>query len=104
MYIHGYPKGRTMNARLVKWGNSQGIRIPKDVCEMLDITVGSMGHMEIDYDSSSITITFEKNYDPPRYTRRSHATLEELAAQAGWDGSKVGSEWGGDDVGSEEVA
>ena len=93
-----------MNARLVKWGNSQGIRIPKDVCEMLDIAIGARGRMEVDYDSSSITITFEKTGNPPRYTRRSHATLEEIAAASGWDGGKVGEEWGGEDVGSEEVA
>ena len=41
---------------------------------------------------------------PPRYTRHSHATLEEIAAASGWDGGKVGEEWGGEVVGSEEVA
>lgn len=91
-----------MNAKLVRWGNSQGIRIPKEVCVQMDIGVGSCGEMVIDYDSSSITITFERRPGKPRYTRRSHASLEELAS--GWTGGRAGEEWGGKDVGSEVVA
>lgn len=29
-----------MNAQVVKWGNGQGIRLPKPVMQLLDISVG----------------------------------------------------------------
>ena len=29
-----------MNAQVVKWGNGQGIRLPKPVIQLLDISVG----------------------------------------------------------------
>ncbi len=91
-----------MNATLVKWGNSQAVRVPKEVCELLGLEIGATGTMEVDVDERRVTITFEQLRPSPRYKRRSNATLEELAV--GWAGGKVGEEWGGADVGSEEVA
>ena len=94
--------GGAMQATLVKWGNSQGIRVPKEACDLLDLAVGARGTMEVDVEGNRIVITFERCHPRPKYRRHGHATLEELAA--GWTGGKVGEEWGGADVGAEEVA
>ena len=91
-----------MKTTLVKWGNSQAVRIPKEACEQLDLVVGATGTMSLDIDSHRIIITFEELHPRPKYRRKSHATLEELAQ--GWAGERVGEEWGGPDVGNEEVA
>ena len=91
-----------MQATLVKWGNSQGVRIPKEACEELELELGARGTMEVDIEGKKLIITFEELRPKRKYRRRSFATLEELAQ--GWDGSRVGEEWGGPDVGAEEVA
>ncbi len=91
-----------MNATLVKWGNSQGVRVPKEACEQLGLQIGATGTLEVDVEGNRIVITFEETRPRPKYRRRSNATLEELAAD--WVGGRVGEEWGGPDVGAEEVA
>ncbi len=91
-----------MNATLVKWGNSQGVRVPKEACEQLGLQIGATGTLEVDVEGNRIVITFEELKPRPKYRRRSNATLEELAAD--WVGGRVGEEWGGSDVGAEEVA
>ena len=100
----GYPIGRcivetVMTTTLAKWGNSQGMRIPKEVCELLGVKLGSRAEMSIDAPKSQVTFTFEQ---PERKYRRSRrVSMEELCA--GWHGGKVGEEWGGPDVGAEVV-
>ena len=89
-----------MDARLVKWGNSQAVRVPKEACDELGIKVGDRGSMTIDVPRSRIVITFDSGIR--RFRRRSTKSLEELAQD--WQGGRVGEEWGGPDVGSEQVA
>ena len=88
-----------MEATLVKWGNSQGVRIPSQVCADLGVRPGSVAKVEVDVAHSSLTLTFEK--PRRRYARTRRMTMEEFAE--GWDGGKVGQEWGGPDVGAEVV-
>ncbi len=86
-------------ATLSKWGNSQGIRIPKDLCDLLGVNVGAVADIEANQARSSLVITFEQ---PRRkYRRNRRVSMEELCA--GWEGGKIGEEWGGPDVGAEEV-
>lgn len=91
-----------MQATLVKWGNSQGVRVPRELCERIGVDVGDRGEIIADIEGRSITIVFEERPSRSRYRRRSTRTLEELAA--GWQGGRVGEEWGGADVGAEGVA
>ena len=89
----------TMTGTLTKWGNSQGVRIPKDVCDLLGVQIGAPVGLSVDQAKSEVTITFKR---PERkYQRSRKVSMEELCA--GWDGGKVGTEWGGPDVGAEVV-
>ena len=88
-----------MEAILSKWGNGQGLRVPKDACSSLNIAVGSKAEVTVDAATSSITFDFSKH--PKKYHRTKRITMEELTA--GWDGGKVGEEWNGADVGAEVV-
>lgn len=88
-----------MQATLARWGNSQGLRIPKEVCEQLGIGVGSIA--TIDLDERTTTITLHFNHSSQHFVRDRKVTMEELCS--GWKGQRVGSEWGGADVGSEVV-
>jgi antitoxin component of MazEF toxin-antitoxin module len=88
-----------MEATLVKWGNSQGVRIPGQVCAELGVHPGAVAEMAVDPATSSLTLTFQK--PRRRYARTRKMTMEEFAA--GWEGGKVGAEWGGPDVGTEVV-
>lgn len=90
----------TISETLTKWGNSQGVRIPKSVCNQLGVKVGDAVQLKVDEARGEITIVFE--FDRRRYRRHRKVSLEELCA--GWEGGKVGEEWGGPDVGAEEVA
>lgn len=84
---------------LNKWGNGQGIRIPKDVCDSLGVKIGTRATLEVDEAENIISLRFDK--EPAKYQRRSKMTMRELAGQ--WTGDKVGEEWGGPDVGAEVV-
>lgn len=84
---------------LAKWGNSQGIRIPKEVCERLGAKVGDPVRMQVDEAKGQVTVVFE--YDAHRYHRSRKVSIEELCA--GWSGGKIGEEWSGPDVGAEVV-
>ncbi len=89
-----------MQATLVKWGNSQGLRVPVEACEALGVSVGACADMQVDPATSTLTIRFEQ---PERhYARHRKMSLEEFAS--GWTGGRVGEEWGGPDVGAEVVA
>ena len=88
-----------MQAELVKWGNSQGVRIPREVCNALGVDIGAKGEMDFDLINSELVIRFNK---PSRkYQRSRKITMQELLA--GWEGEKVGEEWGGPDVGAEVI-
>ncbi|WP_165054561.1 MULTISPECIES: AbrB/MazE/SpoVT family DNA-binding domain-containing protein [unclassified Adlercreutzia] len=89
----------TATGTLAKWGNSQGVRIPKDICELIGIQVGSAVSIRADQAKSEVVLTFEKPDDGYRRSRK--VSMEELCA--GWSGERVGEEWGGPDVGAEVV-
>ena len=65
-----------LKTTLSKWGNSQGFRVPKEVCELLGIGLGSKADMAIDVANSRMTLTFEQPDCTFRRTRK--VTLEEL--------------------------
>lgn len=88
-----------MTGTLAKWGNSQGVRIPKDVCDLLGVQVGALVGLSVDQAKSAVIITFEK--PARRYQRSRKVSMEQLCAD--WEGDKVGVEWGGPDVGAEVV-
>lgn len=88
-----------MQATLSKWGNSKGLRVPAEAVEELDLSVGAKAEVTVDRDRGSITYTFIRLN--PGYSRSRRQTLEEFAA--GWEGGKVGEEWGGADVGAEVI-
>ncbi len=88
-----------LTGTLAKWGNSQGVRIPKDICDQLGLRIGSTVDMRVDQAKSEVTLTFPR---PERkYARNRTVSLAELCE--GWSGGKVGEEWSGADVGAEVV-
>lgn len=90
-------------ATLTRWGNSQGIRIPKETCGLLGIAPGARAEVSVDPAASTMTLRFERTEAPRRYSRARKRTLEELAEERGWDGERAGAEWIGADVGAEVV-
>ena len=54
-------QGAVMEATLKKWGNSQGILIPKSLCEYLGISIGD--HLEIEESNGAVTMKpIQKRY------------------------------------------
>ncbi len=90
---------RTVTGSLVVWGNSQGVRIPKDVCELIGARVGDVVTMDVDAELGELTLRFSSR--TPAYRRHRSVTLEELCK--GYEGERVGEEWPGYDVGAEVV-
>lgn len=88
-----------MNSTLSKWGNSQGIRIPKEICDLLGVGIGSSAKIEVDQAQSRMTVSFD--VPERKYRRNRKVSLAELCGE--WEGEKVGGEWGGPDVGAEVV-
>jgi len=73
-------------ATLTKWGNSQGIIIPKGLCDQLDLQVGDKVVLEFEGDSI--------NLRPQRkaFHRSRTVNIDELFA--GWDGAyEPPSDW-----------
>ena len=68
----------TMQTTLQRWGNSQGVRLPKSIVESLGIAVGASVRVEISKDGSQITIT------PTTVTRsvRGRHRIEDLIAKS----------------------
>ena len=86
-------------ATLGKWGNSQALTVPSDICSALGLSLGAKAYVEYDLGTNCVTYRFEK--PGSRYSRSKKMTMEEFAA--GWSGPKAGEEWGGPDVGAEVV-
>jgi antitoxin component of MazEF toxin-antitoxin module len=84
-------------ATLYKWGNSQGLIIPKKICNAAGFKVGDTAEIRVD-EHGRIIVAHQES---PRYARRKVVSLEELAA--GWQGRRESDEWGGVDVGAEVV-
>ena len=88
-----------MRSTLSKWGNSQGIRLPKEICDLLGVSIGAPARIEVDQARSQMTVSFDS--PGQKYSRNKKISLAELCA--GWDGGKIGEEWGGADVGAEVI-
>ena len=80
-----------MPSRIERWGESLGIRIPKDVAGRAGLVEGSP--VEIEAQNGHIVIS---RVDRPRYT------LEELLVGMTPDGMHEACDWG-PDVGAEAV-
>lgn len=88
-----------METTLGRWGNSNAVRVPAEACEELGIQPGSRAEIDVDPRNSVLILKFKGG--GKRYARSRRMSMEEFAA--GWDGGKVGEEWGGPDVGKEAV-
>ena len=67
-----------MKTTLQRWGNSQGVRLPKAMAESIGIEVGAPVLVEISEDHSKITITPVAKPNPVRGRHR----IEELIAKS----------------------
>lgn len=79
-------EGRMATATLTKWGNSQGILIPKALCDKMELTVGDK--LEIAARDGIIEVK------PVRHTyqRTRKASIDEIFQS--WDGSyEPPSDW-----------
>ena len=79
-----------MKATLQKWGNSQGIRIPKDLLNTLGIEVGTELSIGLSDDKTSITLSPAKDCRPIRGRHR----IEELIANSSPDAYAGEVDWG----------
>ena len=72
-----------MTAQVKAWGNSQGIRLPKDLLEGMGIKLNDFLNIEVQGEKIILTKTFK------------HKTLEERAAEfSGKIGPYEEFEWG----------
>ena len=79
-----------MKTTLQRWGNSQGVRLPKSIVESLGIAVGASVIVEISKDSSQVTIT------PTTVSRsvRGRHRIEDLIAKSSPTAFDGASNWG----------
>jgi len=61
-----------MTAKIAKWGNSQGFRVPKDIMENLNLNIGDNVEIKVE-DNKLIIEAVKKNR--PKYN------LDELVSQ-----------------------
>ena len=87
------------NVTIGKWGNSQALTIPSDICNAMGLSVGNKA--DVNYDLKNNRVIYQFEQIGRKYSRSKKMTMEEFAG--GWSGSKVGSEWGGKDVGAEII-
>ncbi len=79
-----------MKTTLQRWGNSQGVRLPKSIVESLGIAVGAAVIVEISEDRSQITITPMTESRPIRGRHR----IEDLIAASAPQAFGVEDHWG----------
>ena len=72
-----------MKTTLVKWGNSQGFRFPKELCKTLGIGLGAEAEIQVDALKSQVTLTFVQ--PEKKFHRTRKVTIEELFE--GYDGA-----------------
>ena len=79
-----------------KWGNGQGIRIPKIVCDTVGVEIGDPFEMRVT-NENTLVISFPKK----AYRRNKKVTIDELFTnkKGNWDSE----EFWGKDVGLEVV-
>ena len=83
---------------LTKWGNGQGIRIPKSICERMGVQVGDPYEISITPDNV-LAISFPTN----KYARRRRVTIEDLLKGYSKNAIFEPEEGWGEDVGAEVV-
>ena len=82
MYIHCiYLNG--MNTKIQKWGNSLGIRLPKEIANNQDLIAGSV--VKVSTEDKKIII---ERVNKPRYT------IEALVAGINKDNLHEATDWG----------
>ena len=88
----GISKGISLRMRttLQRWGNSQGIRIPKAIVESLGMGIGSELLVELSEDRSRITVTPAADSRPVRGRHR----IEDLVASSAPDALVGEYDWG----------
>ncbi|MBC8245376.1 MAG: AbrB/MazE/SpoVT family DNA-binding domain-containing protein [Verrucomicrobia bacterium] len=79
-----------MKTTLQKWGNSQGVRIPKSIIDTLGIDVGCEVKLELSGDQSKITISPTVDARPVRGRHR----IENLLESSPTDAFKGEVDWG----------
>jgi antitoxin MazE len=89
---HVYPmaKPAPMKTTLQRWGNSQGVRLPKSIVDALGISVGTPVIVEITKDQSQITITPATESRPVRGRYR----IEDLIAGSSSKAFDAETDWG----------
>ena len=71
-----------MRTTLQRWGNSQGIRLPKSIIESMGMHVGAPVIVEVSGDHSQITITPATESRPIRGRHRIEDLISESAPGA----------------------
>lgn len=79
-----------MKTTLQRWGNSQGIRLPKSMIDTLGMTVGTSVTVEVSGDQSQITIKPIKESRPIRGRHR----IEDLVAESSPKAFAEDNNWG----------
>jgi len=79
-----------MTTTLQRWGNSQGVRIPKNLVETLGLKIGSDLSIELSEDGSHIAILPVQDERPVRRRHR----IEDLVAASSPDAFKGEVGWG----------
>ncbi len=79
-----------MKTTLQRWGNSQGVRLPKSIVESLGMTVGSTVIVEVSEDQSRITLKPAKDHRPVRGRHR----IEDLIAESSPRAFSGEHDWG----------
>lgn len=51
-----------MTAKISKWGNSQGLRVPKDIMDTLNLNIGD--NVDIKIENGKVIIEAIKKTDP----------------------------------------
>ena len=80
-----------MRTTLQRWGNSQGVRLPKSIVESLGMSVGEPVIVEVSGDHSQITITPATKTRPVRGRHR----IEDLIAESSPNAFEGEHDWGG---------
>ena len=79
-----------MRTTLQRWGNSQGVRLPKSIIESMGMNVGAPVIVEVSGDGSRITITPATESRPVRGRHR----IEDLIAESAPNAFSGEHDWG----------
>ncbi len=85
------------NTKLCSWGASQGVRIPKDMCEFMDLAVGDEVTMTLEYNGS----LYIRKKPTGAFARHRRVTIDDLFAGYEGDYRPQEADWG-EPVGREE--